>query len=339
MSLIEASKKVILDCSLPNGAIVAANSRKKYFPKEAKNYYFSWPRDGAYICMAADELGIDRIQEKFFDWCMKAEGWKETGLFYEKYYVNGRKALFHFQPDQTASIIIAIWHHAKYKPLKHKELLTKSANALCKIWSKDHFKLVTQDLWEERLCFPDLKENFSYSLAACVKALESAEELVHNAKWKKTAKEMKKVLLKQKGYFSRSFGKLNDARIDASLLGLVWPFGIVKANDKRMVKTIKLIEEKLVKNGGVYRYEHDNYDGWMWKKKTHRLKGAGYWPLLNFWMAIVTGKRKYYDKVLKDVKGKHLPEQVFCNNIQKSVKPLAWSHAMYVLASHKLKIK
>ena len=66
----------------------------------------------------------------------------------------------------------------------------KCANALCRIWKKDHFTVVTQDLWEERFCFPDLKENFSYSLAACSRGLFCANKVIKNPKWKKTAMEM-----------------------------------------------------------------------------------------------------------------------------------------------------
>jgi len=46
---------------------------------------------------------------------------------------------------------------------------------------------------------------------------------------------------------------------------------------------------------------------------------------------------RYYKKVLKDLKGKTLiSEQIFANKIQISITPLAWSHAMFVLASQKL---
>jgi len=65
--LIKTSEKVILDCCLDNGAIVAANSTKPYYPKEAKNYFYVWPRDASFTCIAADILGITNIQEKFFD--------------------------------------------------------------------------------------------------------------------------------------------------------------------------------------------------------------------------------------------------------------------------------
>ena len=345
-TLTESSRQVIKDCSMDNGAIVAANSTKDYFPKEAKNYFFVWPRDGAYNCIAANILGI-KIQENFFRWCMRAEGWNETGLFYEKYFTCGKKAMHHFQPDQTGAILIALLDYYKDKTIPHdiKNLIVKSANGLCNLWNKDHFNHITQDLWEERLCFPDLNENFTYSLGSCCRGLLCADKLMPDKNWVKTANEMKETLMKNnKTYFSRSFGKLTDQRPDASLMGLVWPLNIINADDSKMKKTIALIEKKIVKNYGVYRYENDEYDGWMHRKHTHRKKGAGYWPLLNFWMSIyhIENKNKaralkYYNKVLDDLKDKkYIPEQIFDNDIQVSVSPLCWSHSMFVIASKKL---
>jgi GH15 family glucan-1,4-alpha-glucosidase len=344
--LLKASEQVIKDCALPNGAIVASNSAKPYYPKQAKEYRFVWPRDAMYACMAARVLGID-IQEKFFRWCMRAEGWSRTGLFYEKYHVSGRQAFHHFQPDQTGSVLIAL--HDYYQdsgkvPKEFRPLIRKSANGLCRVWQKGCFSLPTQDLWEERLCFPDLRENFTYSLAACCRGLLSANELLADKRWVKTANEMRRVLLdNSKRNFHRSFGRLSDTRVDASLLGLAFPFRIVKPADRRMQRTVRLIEDKLTKNLGVHRYEHDEYDGWMYKKSVHRKKGAGYWPLLNFWMSIYYLERgnkpralRYYKKVLGDVKGDHIPEQVFNNEIQVSVSPLCEAHSMFVIATRKL---
>jgi len=176
---------------------------------------------------------------------------------------------------------------------------------------------------------------------------------------------MKKVLLSNsKSNFYRSFGKINDERVDASLLALVWPTSMVGSQSKVMKQTIELIEERIVKDYGVFRYENDEYDGWMYKLKgkdkelggvnfyewgmidgkMHRNKGAGYWPLLNFWMSIYyteSGNKakalKYYNKVLDDLKNKKfIPEQVFGNKTQISVSPLCWSHSMFVIASKKL---
>jgi GH15 family glucan-1,4-alpha-glucosidase len=142
-------------------------------------------------------------------------------------------------------------------------------------------------------------------------------------------------------HFSRSYGKLGDARIDASMLGLVYPFEVFPATDRRITETVNEIEKKLVTAGGVHRYENDEYDGWICDS-THRNKGAGAWPILNFWLSIYYERARrrekalqYYNWVLNRV-GKFIPEQIFENNIQVSVKPLCWSHAMFVIASREL---
>jgi GH15 family glucan-1,4-alpha-glucosidase len=145
-------------------------------------------------------------------------------------------------------------------------------------------------------------------------------------------------------YFIRSFGKIMDKRIDASIIGLVYPFDVYDANDPKMVSSINEIENKLFINGGIHRYEHDEYDGWMYET-LHRKKGAGAWPLLNFWISIyysIKGEKenatKYYYWVLEKIKDSdYIPEQIFENDIQISVSPLLWSHSMFVLATNYLK--
>ena len=288
---MEISIKVIKDGCLENGAIVASNSTKIFYPKEAKNYFYVWPRDASYVCIAADMAKITDIQENFFNWCLKrAEGFKEEGLFFEKYYINGLKALNRFQPDQTGTVLFAIWHHYKNdlkNALKFEDLISNAANGLCNKWEITHFNIVTNDLWEERYAFPDLKENFTYSLSACIKGLECANEIIPNKKWVSVVKQMRDQLKKhytdENRSFARSYGKLIDKDIDASVLGLVYPFEIYEANNPRIISTVAEIEKKLVKKGGVYRYTSDKYDGWMYDKMK-RDKGAGAWQLLKFWM-------------------------------------------------------
>ncbi len=344
-NLIESSKQVIRDCVLENGSIVAANCAKDYFPKEAKYYTYVWPRDASFTCVAADILRID-IQEKFFDWCMaRAEGFQDTGLFYEKYFVNGLKALQRFQPDQTGSVLWAIWHHFKddlNKAAKYKRLINKAANGICDKWKSDHFTLVTNDLWEERLTFPDLKDNFTYSLAACIKGLECANAIMPCKRWIEVSTMMRKRLESHcEDYFFRSYGDLSDKRIDASLLGLVYPFEVLSFNDGGIIATIREMEANIVINGGIHRYENDDYDGWM-VEDMHRNKGAGAWPLLNLWMSIYYSKAgnkskalKYYNWVIRNV-DIFIPEQIFSNDIQVSVRPLCWSHSMFIIASKEL---
>ena len=349
--LLASSEEVIKDCSLENGAIVAANSDKEYYPKEAKCYRYVWIRDASFICIAADILGLRKIPERFFEWCInRAERFQQENLFYENYHTNGTLAGTRLQIDQNGSILWALWHHfkdEKDKFSKFKVLAEKSANGICSIWKKDHFSLVINDLWEERLSFPDLRENFTYSLAFCSFGLKLAARLLPQNKnvnsWKLASREMKEQILKNsKEYFFRSFGKVNCYEIDASLLALSWPCKIVKPLDSRMVKTVQLIEEKLGKDYKLKRYENDSYDGWVFQGM-QRNKGSGFWPLLNFWISIYYAEaknlekaKKYYFKVLESLDSRYIPEQIFDNPLQVSVSPLGWAHAMFIIASEKL---
>jgi len=350
--LLEVSKSVLVDCSLENGGIVAANTTKKNYPPQAKNYFYIWPRDAAFACIAADNLGISTIPENFFYWCMEyAEDFTKNGLFYEKYYPNGLKALHRFQPDQTGALLYAVWYHLTKvtKPSFsdiYTDLIQKAADGICSVWDADHFTLPANDLWEERMCFPDLRENFSYSLAACIRGLRAANEIIPSQRWEQVAQEMQARLDKHFiGYFIRSFGKIPDYSIDASMLGLVYPFEIYKASDQRMVDTVETLVQRLSINGGIHRYEHDEYDGWM-TNGHHRNKGAGAWPLLNFWLAIyahrngeyATAKRYYYWVVERVEAEGYIPEQIFDNDIQVSVCPLLWSHVMFINASREMNL-
>ncbi len=343
---VEVSRQVVLDCALENGAIVAANCFKEYYPKEAKDYMYVWPRDASFACVSADILRIEDVQERFFDWCLnRAEGFREGECLLQNYSVNGPKASANFQPDQTGSLLWAIWHHFREKPtraLKYERLVRQAADGLCSKWKENHFDDVANDLWEERFTFPDLEDNFTYSLAACIKGLRCANEIVPNKKWMNAADSMFQRLEQHfKDFFIRSHGKLSDERIDASALGLVYPFDLFRVNDPRISATVKQIEKKLVLHGGVHRYESDEYDGWMYRG-LHRKKGAGAWPILNFWMSIYYAKLgdrekalQYYNWPLGRVQ-EFLPEQLFENNLQVSVAPLCWSHAMHIIASKEL---
>jgi glucoamylase len=350
--LIETTKRVIKDAAVENGAIVAANTDKKYYPRDVSPYRYVWMRDAAFTCVAADILGIE-IQEDFFQWCLeRAEGFDRDGVFYQTYHTNGAKAGGQFQPDQTGTLLWAVWHHYFYQQrtedaTEFKDLIVKAADGICKLWDRNHFVVPTYDLWEERCTFPDLEDNHTYSLAACARGLRCADAMMieikngRNKKWLRCAKEMEETVNKgydaNEGYFLRTFGKINDYGVDASLLGLVYPFEVCSVNDQRMVNTMDAMEKRIVENGGVHRYEKDVYDGWTREGKL-RSKGAGAWPLLNFWMSIyytMRGEKKkairYHEWVLNRLDRPYIPEQIFENELQKSVCPLVWAHAMFAI--------
>lgn len=349
--LIQSSKQVFQDCSLPNGAIIAANTDLPYYPKRAANYHFVWPRDASYICVAAQKLGV-KIQEKFFDWLEdRPERFKKESLLFKNYAPNGLMNWADFQPDQAGTVLWAIHEYFKNdltKAIKYEKLIRRLAEGLANDWQETHFFHHTVDLWEEgdRHTSSVYENNHTYSLSACARGLQLANNIIKNEIWCKKAEQMIKRINfnydKGAGRFLRNKGKdVVDRNVDASLLGLVWPFEIVKPDDPRMINTLKKMEKEIVILGGVHRYENDYYDG-----EGSGKEGSGAWPLLNFWMSIYWYLRdnkekaeKYFNWVLerldKDGYGNYIPEQIFEDD-RRGVYPLAWSHAMFVLACYQL---
>lgn len=141
-----------------------------------------------------------------------------------------------------------------------------------------------------------------------------------------------------RGYFLRNHGKIDDPNIDASALGLVWPFAMVEANDERMLTTIQTIERVIVMDGGVHRFQFDYFDseGSAWE-------GGGAWPVLNFWLTIVlkragdSAKAETYFNWVVDRVDRYIPEQIFAD-FRIGITPLVWSHAMFIIAAEELGI-
>ena len=346
--LIAKSKEIIRDSALENGAIIAANSDKHYYPRQAKDYHYVWPRDAAYICVAAQLAGITDIQEPFFAWLEeRPERFKKEGKLFANYSTNGRVKIDQFQPDQAGSMLWAIYEFYR-KDLKQAEkqevLIRRLADGLSDDWKGNFFFTNTVDLWEEgnRKTSTRIENNHTYSLAACARGLLLADLMVGGKRWVEIAKQMtnkiNEAYLPDQRVFVRNHGKIDDLNIDASLIGLVYPFDIIKADDPKIISTVEQIEKKIVFNGGVHRYQFDYYDG-----EGSAQEGGGAWPVLNFWLAIywqMAGDKNkaenYYQWVVDKVKDDNLiPEQIF-NDFREGIKPLAWSHAMFIIASYYL---
>lgn len=348
-NLVKKTKEIFSDCLLPNGCLVAAPAHMPYYPATAKSYFYCWPgRDLGFSLAAAEHLDLD-ISEKVLAWIWeRAENyqtakpkWKE-GLLASNYHPNGRMEKTSFQPDQTGTLLWAI-SEQKLTPLT-KKIIKKSSDSLVQLWDKDHFQVPVEDLWEERIVHPRFKNNLTYSLAACAAGLKKTH--------KQTADQMialieEKAFDSQAGYFLRRFGGTvaGDKNIDASLLGLVWPFEIIKANDPRMIKTIAAMEKNITDKKGIYRYQFDEYEGEIEEGKLHYRLGAGAWPVLTFWMSIIQNKmgnrekaEEYFWLVINHLnKDLLIPEQIFPENDPRiGVKPLLWSHAMFVHAAVEL---
>jgi glucoamylase len=339
--IYEKSIDVFEKCSLKNGAILAADVDDSDYPKNAKFYGYVWPRDASYVSVACDLIGLKKIPEKFFEWCWRAESFKEKGVFYMRYHPDGRMYGRQFQPDQLGSVLWAIEHHSKYWDTnKFYDIAEKIADGICSSWNGKYFRM-SYDVWEE--ISSKKGENFTYSIAMCIKGLESAIRLVKQKQlWIETRNQMKREIEqcydKRLHCFVRKFNGQKDSLIDSSVLGLSWPTEIIKPNDYRMISTVNtIVKTNTIENGGIARYKGDKYAGYLRKKE------SGAWPILNFWLSIYYSRignrnqaEKYFNWVVDRVDEK-LPEQIK-NNRPASIIPLAWSHAMFIIAGIYLKL-
>ena len=121
-----------------------------------------------------------------------------------------------------------------------------------------------------------------------------------------------------------------DERVDVSLLGLAWPFGVVDPASARMRATVAAIERELVTpSGGVRRYTGDQY------------AGGNAWVLATLWLGLhyrQIGDHERFGRCIEWAERVQtplglLPEQVAEDGSPAWVVPLGWSHAMLVLAA------
>ncbi|MFH1448258.1 MAG: glycoside hydrolase family 15 protein, partial [Candidatus Micrarchaeota archaeon] len=120
-----------------------------------------------------------------------------------------------------------------------------------------------------------------------------------------------------------------DQTPDSSILGAAVPFGIVNPKDPRMRRTVKNLEEALLCKVGMNRYQEDKYP-----------KEGGVWPLCTAWLSWYyssIGNVKRAEEFLHLVRKSSneygfLPEQIDEDFNPRWAVPLAWSHAMYVIA-------
>jgi len=343
--LLETSKEVFLNDALENGAIIAGNSDKNYYPKNVVNYRYVWPRDAAYTIYATNALGLYDIQKSFEEWLInRAEGFSETGVLYQRYNTNGARAQRmgdQYQPDQAGTLLWALTAGNSKTDEDHKKIIKLLADGLCKNWGGSCFNIQIYDLWEETNILPNKKSNFTYSLASSAYGLKMAHEMLGVKKWLEASNEMTAEIKKTKlGYYPKIINKSYDTGIDASVLGLMWPFRAFDT-DKKLLKSFELIKDKLLKTEGVMRYVGDKYDG-MLKHTSFVNNGAGGWPLLTFWYIIglfEMGRKAEADALFTNYINNfknYIPEQIFDNKNQTSVSPLDWSHAMFVIACDKL---
>ena len=278
--LYQRSIEVILENQSANGAYIASPN----FP----TYHYSWFRDGSFIAYAMDLAGQHESAHRFHRWVaervnerkdlvrtalIKARsGAKltEAEILHTRYRLDGTDGepgnWPNFQLDGFGTWLWALNEHREQNPearlspemLEAAELV---ADYLSELWSFPCY-----DCWEE---FPD--HVHPYTLAAIYGGLQAHTELTGKSHQFVTDNIREQVLAGAEPY--GHFVKFSHSpAVDASLLGLAVPYGLVAPDDSLMLKTVKSIESTILRDSGLHRYAEDSY------------YGGGAWILLTAWL-------------------------------------------------------
>ena len=354
--LYQRSIEVILENQSPSGAYIASPN--------FLTYHYCWFRDGSFIAHAMDAAGQHRSAHRFHQWvadrinerrervCMgisKARSGKiltEAEILHTRYRLDGTDGepgnWPNFQLDGFDTWLWALNEHTKKNPgLPISQEIVDAADLLADYLS-ELWPLPCYDCWEE---FPD--HIHPHTLAAIYGGLQAHTELTGRSHQAVTDEIRKQLLIGAEEF--GHFVKFPDSpAVDASLLGLAVPYGVVAPEHPLMLKTVEQIESTILREGGLHRYTEDSY------------YGGGAWILLTAWLGWyyaelasrvpdlaprLQQKIQTFQSWIEKRAGidLHLPEQVAENLNAPScypiwvkrwdgiASPLLWSHAKYII--------
>jgi GH15 family glucan-1,4-alpha-glucosidase len=317
------------------GAVIAA---PELDPDGAHSggYGFVWSRDLAYLTLAFLASGRTELAERALRWFPAAQ--EPSGIWLQRHWTDGSVApsWCAHQLDETATVLFA--YEAAWRELRNRQLdaeLWPSARAGAEflLGAVDDGGLpdATADLWEER------HGSHAYTAASFVGALRAAAGMAARhephraARYRRAAGDVRESV--DRAFWSDEHGRYlrtpGDPTVDVSLLGLAWPFRAVDPAGPRMRATAAAVERELGRpGGGILRYAADRY------------AGGNAWVLAALWVGLwrrQVGDEEGHRRALAYAERVATPlgllaEQVSDEGRPEWVLPLAWSHAMLVLA-------
>jgi GH15 family glucan-1,4-alpha-glucosidase len=340
------SLEIIHASQAPSGAYLASPN----FP----TYHYCWFRDGSFIAYAMDLYGEHESARRFHNWAAAMVNARaaivqravETGrsgatlkagdILHTRYAVDGVESGEDWPNHQLDGLGTWLWALEQHRNLIAKPLSSEhlgaarlAADYLEALWPRPCF-----DCWEE---FSD--QIHLHTLAAIYAGLQAEARL--NEREHAAALEVILDTIFSRGVYRGAFVKfLGSRQVDASLLGLGVPYGIVAVDDDRMRQSVARIEAELREpGGGVHRYRADTY------------YGGGEWVLLTAWLGwyyAISGERECAQDLLRWVEScadqaGNLPEQIPVNlndphyypewvmRWGEIANPLLWSHAMALI--------
>lgn len=355
MDFIERSKQVILAHQDASGAFVASPS--------FEHYRYSWLRDGTFIAYSLDLVGEQASAERFYHWCAttieqyrdkamhvidladKGKEIPQSLLLHTRYTLEGEEIEEDWGTFQLDGYGAWLWglseHITRWNNLSvleaWKPTMELMVDYLIPLWKMPNF-----DCWEEY--GQDVHPSTIAAIYGGLNAVKKWMNQERQARIDTVLLEMKQFLQNEgvmDGHYTKSIGK---KEVDASLLWLHVPYGVVDGQDREMLQTVELIEERLRFKGGLHRYPQDVY------------YGGGSWILLTAWLGwhyAESNRKDEAKQILQWIRAQftekgELPEQVFdhilapdqyevwLNKWGPSACPLLWSHAMHLVLEHEV---
>jgi glucoamylase len=351
------------------GAVIAAPEMDPELERSG-GYGFVWPRDLAYVALGLLAAGSHDAAAAALRWLARHRA--PEGLWLQRYWCDGSLAPswgLH-QIDETGAALFAFeaaWLEREDEQLD-AELWVAARDAAAFLTGfvdpGNDLLRASVDLWEQS------DGQHTYSCAACVGGLRAAAAMAerhdpelaprfHDAAARLAAAVERNLWSDEHGHYFRSlnvarvddrgvspgsaFDRLLpypnrrvltvdpvDARLDSSLLGLGWPFGVVDPAGERMRATAATVASALgAPGGGLRRQADDEY------------AGGNVWLIATLWHGLyarLAGDDDTHRRALAFTASRAtaldlLPEQVLEDGTPAWVLPLAWSHAMLVLAA------
>lgn len=346
-SLIDSSIRIILAGQSSSGAYIASPN----FP----SYRFAWLRDGSYCALAMDAVDHRDSAERFHAWVASTvlaqekaihgivsrlragETLTSADMLPTRYELDGSiepdedDPWPNFQLDGYGTWLFVLESHYRGDlPVSFLPAVELVAEYISATWS-----LPCYDYWEE---FGDRVH--TSTLASLAAGLGAAARLLGRDDLAETASTILRRILDtcvRDGQLTKGPG---DDRVDASLISLATPFGLLRSDDAIMAKTIGAIRADLSSpTGGTRRYVGDTF------------YGGNPWIMLTAWLgwherragsATNAGAAQEWVEHRADENGA-LAEQIldepqapltvnyWLEKWGPVADPLLWSHAKYIL--------
>ena len=270
---------------------------------------------------------------------MAAAAQEPEGLWLQRHWTTGSLAPSWCTPSARRDGAILYAYEAAWRRLRDGQLdddlwpsAQRAADFLLGTIDEDGLPVATADLWEER------DGRHAFTAAAICGGLRAAASMARRHEpslaggYDDAAEIVREAIEREhwSDFHGRYLRSLGDPSLDVSLLGLAWPFAAVDPGGERMRATVTALQKELgCPAGSLRRYEGDTY------------AGGNRWVLAALWLGLwhrQIGDADGMERALTYALSAQtelglLPEQVTDDGEPAWVVPLAWSHAMLLLAA------